>query len=674
MGSKGRGQETGFGRKLVYGLSHLLCGIAVVVVLLSLIQCTIKKPEAPSWRTNLVIPLANKAWDMPGLIDRLNQENLSTDSLGNPLFFYHSDLGTFAVAGSFAIPGSSQTIAESLGVIDLEPFAEAQTSVDLADYVALQAGEVPPGSFDISLPLPPMEDFTTATIQSGLEQVTIVNNFGLALDTVVVQVNDLGRGTPIAGYIIPGGLAAGGVAVDTIDLSGRTISNQFGLVLHCHTPGATAFSLAEKTLNSAIEMPAGLKVISATAKIPGLTKSFVQTIPLTSIHQIQTATLDRGRLVLDVQNSSDLTSDMNVTLSEVLRDGQPFVITQLIAAHQTGHFDYDLSGYSLVPSSQIMPQSLPVAVDVVIDSTAPLQVIISASDKFSIIASLQDVGLRRVEGILGETTVDFDDIQRTIDRPIGFDDVQLPAASAVLAVRNTVNIPGAMTITLDGDQGQHRVITGAITPGTPETPMTSLIVADDLASFLHPIPSVVTVSGTASFGDGVTVGSVSIDDYLSTDLTVSSPLELILDQTIIDADPQSSELDLDTAVVEALNSACIHVTFGNRLPLGASVEILLGGDSATLYSSPEIRLGPINVDAGVIGPDGIVIEPTEAQTAFTLDSAQLDILLHDTLWVGERITLHATGGSAVKATATDSLSITGYIEVAFDVNDNLWKD
>ena len=172
----------------------------------------------------------------------------------------------------------------------------------------------------------------------------------------------------------------------------------------------------------------------------------------------------------------------------------------------------------------------------------------------------------------------------------------------------------------------------------------------------------------------MTVGSVSIDDYLSTDLTVSSPLELILDQTIIDADPQSSELDLDTAVVEALNSACIHVTFGNRLPLGASVEILLGGDSATLYSSPEIRLGPINVDAGVIGPDGIVIEPTEAQTAFTLDSAQLDILLHDTLWVGERITLHATGGSAVKATATDSLSITGYIEVAFDVNDNLWKD
>jgi len=674
MGSNGRGQKTGFGRKLVYGLSHLLCGIVVVVVLLSLIQCTIKKPEAPSWRTNLIIPLANKAWDMRGLIDQLNQDNLTTDSLGNPLFFYHSDLGTFVVAGSFVIPGSSQAIAESLGVIDLKPFAVAQTSVDLADYVALQAGEVPSGSFDISEPLPPMGDFTAATVQSGFEQVTIANNFGLALDTVIVQVNDLGRGTPIGGYVIPGGLAAGDVAVDTIDLSGRTISNQFGLTLHCHTPGATAFSLAEKTLYSAVEMPAGLQVISATAKIPRLTKSFAQTVPLISVHQIQTATLDRGRLVLEVQNNSELGSELNVTLSELFRDGQPFVITQPIAAHQTGRFDYDLSGYCLVPSSQVMPQTLPIAVDVVIDSTAPLQVIVSAGDKFSIIASIQDVGLRRVQGVLGETTVDFDEIQRTIDKPIGFDEVQLPAASVVLAVRNTVNLPGSVTLTLDGDQGQHRVITGAITPGTPEAPMTSFIAADDLAAFLHPIPSVVTVSGTASFGDGATVGSVNMDDYLSADLTISSPLELILDQTTIDADLQSSDLSLDTAVVEALKSAYFHLTFGNRLPLGASVEILLGGDSATLYSSPEIRLGPISIDAGAIGPDGTVIEPTVAQMALTLDSTQLGVLLHDTLWVGERITLHATGGNAVKVTATDSLSITGYIEVDFDVNDNLWKD
>ncbi len=85
--NKKKNKKTKLSHRVLYWVSHIVCAFVIILAFLTLIQCTVKKPEAPSWETNLTVPLVNKTWGMAELIDKIDQENLMTDSLGNPYFF-----------------------------------------------------------------------------------------------------------------------------------------------------------------------------------------------------------------------------------------------------------------------------------------------------------------------------------------------------------------------------------------------------------------------------------------------------------------------------------------------------------------------------------------------------------------------------------------------------------
>lgn len=87
MPKRKRRNKTKWSHRLIYWFSHLLCAVLVILVFLTLVQCTIKKPEAPSWQADLVIPLMNESWDMATLIEKIDQDNLILDDQGNPCFF-----------------------------------------------------------------------------------------------------------------------------------------------------------------------------------------------------------------------------------------------------------------------------------------------------------------------------------------------------------------------------------------------------------------------------------------------------------------------------------------------------------------------------------------------------------------------------------------------------------
>lgn len=662
--------------RLLYWISHLLCGVVVIFLFLTLVQCTIKKPEAPTWDTNLVIPLVNKTWDMPELIDKLDQENLITDSLGNPLFFYEKMLDTISVSGSFVISDASRTLAESLGVVQLDPFTGANIGIILSDYISLQFGAVPPISFDISEPLPPMGEFAIATVESGFAVVTLVNDFGLNLDTVIVAINDVLLSNQVASYTVPGGIPSGGVQVDTIDLSGQTISNQLEIQMHCYTPGAVPFSLAGKSLSATVSMPEGPRVSSATAQIPRITKSFSETIDLTSVHQLQAAVLDGGELVLDIENNTNVAAGLTITLTDISSGGVPLVLYHQIIPNDTQQFVHDLTGYTIEPADQVMPQSIPFEIDAVIDSSAPQLVTISAGDKISVTSSVRNVSLASVQGIIAPTAADFDSIQQNIEIPKGFDQVQLTAAVLRLEVENTVNIAGTYDITIDGDQGQQKVLSGTVMPGTPQSPVTTVIIDSAMSAFMNPVPAVLTVDGSATFGDGSTPGSINADDYIAARVILSSPLEMILDSTTFDGGWESTAIDQSniTKLTNNVNMAHVYTTVVNHLPLGVSAEILLGGDSTTLYTGPEVVLGPITVSPGTLNPDGTVATETASESVIALDAEQVHVLENDPLWIGQVFILEDTNGQPVRITGADWLSLRGYIEVDFTVTEELWED
>jgi hypothetical protein len=652
MAHKRKRPETSLARRILYWTSHVFCAFLVVIVFLTLVQCTIKKPEAPSWQTNLVVPLANKTWNMAELIEKLDQENLEVDSLGNPIFYFENVLDTVSLNGSFAIGNVSQTVAESLGIISLDPFSGANVNINLGDYLVLVLGDIPPVSFDISEQLPAMTEFSSATIANGNAVVTIVNNFGLDLDTVIVTINDDVLASQVTTYSIPGGIPAGQTAVDTIDLSGSTISNQLSALIHCHTPGATSFSLSGKTMDATFDIPAGLSVSSATAEIPQISKSFSQNIDITGDHQLEVAVLDNGQLTLDIQNNTNLSATLTVTLSDIKNNGSSLVINQPVNPAQSQQITYNLTGYTLEPTDQVMPQSIAFDVDAVIDSSGSQMVTISEGDDITVITSVENLSFGSVQGIIGATSADFDSIQQDINPPKGFDNIQLPSAVLTLAIENAVNIPGSFTINVNGDQGQQKVINGSIAPGTTQSPVTTVIIDSSISTLMNPLPSLITVDGSATFGDGLTSGSITPNDYVVASITLSSPLEMIIDSTTFDGGVESSKIDQSdiTKITDNFKLAQIYTTVVNHLPLGASAEILMGGDSATLYSNPEVRLGPIVIDAGAVGPDGTVDSAIISQNVLTFDSVQVRVLENDILWIGELVTLHSTNSSSVRVT------------------------
>ncbi len=673
--SKKKNKKTAFSHRVLYWLSHIICAFVIILAFLTLVQCTVKKPEAPTWETKLTVPLVNKAWDMAELIDKIDQENLTTDSLGNPFFFYETVLDTVSVEGSFSIADAVDTIAESLGVVQLNPFGGAQVSVDLSDYVALQSGVVPPISFDITQSLPPMGEFATISVESGYTLVTIVNDFGLDLDTVIVTLNDLQLGAPVTVYDVPGGIPVGDIRVDTVDLSGKTISNQLELSLHCHTPGATSFSLADKSLAATVSMPEGPRVTSATAQLPQVTREFSDAVTISSVHQVQSALLSNGEAVLDIENNTNIPINLVITLDDIKDGTSPLTIDQAISGGQTGQFVYGLAGYTIEPADQIMPQALSISVAAIIDSSGSQLVTFNAGDKISVSTGIRNVSLASVRGILAPTSATFDNVQQTIELPKGFDHVQLTSAVMYLEIENSVDIPGSFALTIDGD-GRQKSLAGAISRGTPLSPTTTLIIDGDLADFLNPVPELLTVSGNAVFGDGVTAGSINADDYITASVTIRSPIEMVVDSTTIDGDWESSDIDDGTVtdIVNNTNEATLHLTVTNHLPVGMSARVLLSGDSATLYSDPEVVLGPMPVSAANLTGDGTVESAVVSEGVVRLNADEVQVLAHKPFWIGQIYTLHSTNGETVKFSPGDSFAVSGYIELDLNVSDWLWED
>lgn len=674
MGTKKRGREKGIGQTVLTVLGHILCAVIVIFLFITMTQCTIKKPEAPSWRTPLTIPLANKTWDMPELIEKIDQDNLGLDSAGNPVFVYEGVLDTITIERSFVIPDVSQTVAESLGIISLDPPSPAGININLGNYLTLVDGAIPPMSFEIIEVLPVLGEFTEATVYRGTEVITLDNDFGLTLDTVLVTLYDVGRDAILATYPIPGGLEPAEVSTHTINLAGRTVSNQFRLQIHCHTRGALSFSLSNRVLAASVGMPGGLDVTAATAQIPGISKTFSQTVPFESDHEIHSAEMDGGRLVLDVVNNTPLEAELTITLPDFQADGSPLVATLVVPGDEIRQVSVGLDGYTLIPEDQSIPQSFAVEISAAFDPTAPELATVAIDDNVAVTAAIRDVALGAVDGVLASVETEFANIREDITIPKGCEGVTFQKGTLTIIIDNGINLPGSFSATVTGSGGQAQTLAGQVSPGTTENRVTSMVVDTDAAAFLDPVPDFITVTGMAAFDGGQASTTIHPSDYLVASVILCSPLEVVIDSAVVDGGWEHTDLDLDTALVEHLAAARLHTVLRNRLPVGVSAEILFGSDSATLYSAPQVRIGPFIMSPGIVGPDGRVTEAAVSQPVVAMDSTQLQILQSDTLWIGELITLLGDAGTPLSLTATDSLTITGWLEIDVNVNDQLWED
>jgi len=240
-------------------------------------------------------------------------------------------------------------------------------------------------------------------------------------------------------------------------------------------------------------------------------------------------------------------------------------------------------------------------------------------------------------------------------------------AELALKIENGINFSGDLNLNIAGNQGKILNLQGAIASGNHESPVISVINNSSLADFLNPVPKEITVGGSIVFGDGLTSGTISIDDFIASKVRISSPLKAVIGQSVFEGDISSETISQDDMdkITRHLIQADFNSTITNHLPIGVSVEIYFSGDSSTVYSNPELTIGPVDVNPGIFGIDGEVISPTESENIISIDSNDIKILENPVLYSGQIITLAGSNGQVIKITGNDYVSARGFIQVQY---------
>lgn len=105
-----------------------------------------------------------------------------------------------------------------------------------------------------------------------------------------------------------------------------------------------------------------------------------------------------------------------------------------------------------------------------------------------------------------------------------------------------------------------------------------------------------------------------------------------------------------------IESGTIKYNLGNHLPFGIdSGMIYISDDSATVFSSPKIVIGPLTVLPALVDSDGIVTGMSTNLVSFALDSAQIALINRGTVFAGYTMISCGTNGLLLKAGYSDYL-------------------
>lgn len=633
----------------------------ILLMFLTIFQCSLKKPSSPVWETDLILPLINKTYDMVTIIEEADESSIYVDSLGQLCFSQEVDLDTTKIEELLTLHHSSYRVKETVGVLKIKSPDPQETEFVLTDVYQGEVGLVPPFSFALYKELEKMNTFSSVTLDQGKAIISAENHLSLDLDSLKIDLIDDQSQQIIETVTFPEGLREGAIDTLEVNLNGKSISNQISYSVQAHTPGDTILSLSDKYLKLGFSFSDSVSVREALAQIPEIQIGKTETYVIPTDDVVQRAVVKTGYVALNISNHTHLSSDLRIEMEAFTLEGVPLSTNRFLLPGDSVYVEIPLDGHIFQPASG---RELNVDLYALTQSTGTQQVWFASSDSIVVKADLSQLHFREVTGIVQPSLVHIDSIEKEIDLPQGFDAAHLPRASLSLEITNGVNLKGDLRVQIQGDGSQTIELSGSIDAGSASHPVKTIIIEDDLTHFLNPIPSRITVVGDVSFGDGVTSATITEEDFVRGKIVISSPLELILDFTQVQMDEGEDSLGEDERelVCKRLNNTKIISKFENHLPLEARVELYLK-TAPEVYSQPDLLIGPIELNSGEVDEDGKVITSTFSQDLTQLDKEKLKIFESVPFYVGGKIFFPGTEGEKVKFRATDYIKVSSYLEI-----------
>jgi hypothetical protein len=657
-----------------FGLKLVMVAF-IAVIILTLAQCSINKPESPTWETHFSLPLINRTIGTEELLDQLNQDGLSIDSNGGVNFSVNQQLDSVVLGqNEFTTPDLQYAVSATLGVVSVPVSAVPPVYVSLSAINGLasalpnDSAQVPAMRFDVFNDLDPIPDYSQAVIQTGQVSAFVNNSLGITLDLVIIDLYDLSQGIVIVRDTFPGPILPGTADTLIISLNGRTLSNSIRIHVDATTTGGNVDSASTRGITSGMFFNGDLTVTSAVAKIAAITRSFSQIAELSEPGRVDTANISGGEINLTFINATNLAADIQIAIPSIISNGQPLIVTQPVSPQSSSLVRVALAGKQLIPGGVSTPQYVTLDAQAICAGSGSGMVGVNETDSFHVDANFELVRFSSVVGSFDSIGTVFTGVTQQVDIPSGFENMELTAATLTLEIVNAIDQPGNLDVTILGSNGKQLALSGTIQPGTQSIPVTSLITNGNVADFLSPIPTDITVSGGVVFGNGAYTSTLRPNDYAVATIKIDAPFEVRLNETQIEASIERTTIDQED--IEPVKGNILQTQFvykiASHLPIGAGLDLYFGPDSATLFTNPQLVINALSISAGVTDSNGVVIDTVS--TGFeevVLDSTDFTIIENPVLFVSPVITLQSSNGKIVKLSGSDYINIIGRIEVDY---------
>lgn len=654
--------------------SRILLSLIVITIFLTLVQCTVKSPEAPTWNTTFSVPVINRLYQMDELVEKIGQDELGIDSLGNVSFSVTETIDPIGIdTAQLATADISFSQSEVLGLIDINPPVFTPLNVSLSSITGL-ATALPGDSafvdslmFSISNNFPQIQEFSSATIATGHIDISVDNYLGVSIDTLLIQLYDRQTASVVQLDTVVQSIPDSSSYLHTMNLNGRTLSNYLRVDVAAFTPGGLVQNFSARSIQTNADFGSTITVSEAVAQVPPMPDMNFSNklgLSLNPGEQIDSAQLGSGNIIMYVTNNSSLDATVNITVPSLELGGTTYTLSQPILGGQTININTDLANYNLIPLDDTVLINLAVS----LPGSGINLVPINETDSFTVSTSIGNLTFNSISGIIPDNTTNFANITQELTAPDGFNEISFVSAVLSLNIENGVDLPGNLACTLSASNGKVLEITGTIAPKGTAVRQLTTITNNDVADFLNPIPDSVTIGGSISFGDNV-AHTLNVSDSIFASFDIYAPLHVKVDNAeITDIDIEREALDSSdmAQITEHVTEARFVYTITSHLPLGISAVVAMGSDSAALYTTPELVIDTFYAAAAPVDPlTGITTTEQVSEGEILLDSLDIQILQNDTLFIRPILVLNSSDTSGVLLTGSDYFSIQGRIEVEY---------
>jgi len=683
--------------------------IATAFLFLILFRCSIQKPEAPQFQVPVNLVLIDTTYSIEELSSE--SDNLSINESSVLEIGYRGEIDTIKVEDELSL--DSQYFHSQYEIGDLELIINKSYRDSSLNFTNLLPGidqyhntsqVIAPFSFSyIQSDSIRLEDVRYATISSGTAVVTIENYLPVPINPPLIaeiynKNQELIRRIEFT-ETIP---ANNGKVAKTVDLANTRFSSPLYLFLSGQSSGSGGNYVNINIQEDYVVIDIFVETITAsevTAQMDPVLITSNKEINLTDKINIQEAEIFSGNLDLHLKNDIPLGVNGTITFEDIFdQTGASLKLdVSLGVANPSSEWKktIQLNGYIIKPllvaGGQL--QTTKVNVKIQTEDTGSEVVKVKSNDSIVMEVSLTDIKFLYVTGMLERTELAIPPYSTEVDLPEGVDNLQFNKARLNLDIYNRINFPVEVDVNLKGISKSNQVVNLSIQEILPPRGFNAEAILkiqlnesnSNILPFINNLPTKIEITGNSVVGGDNNIFTIHRDDYVRAIYDISAPLQMIFEDKIIKLDttelsilPENYEDDVDGNSVEAsimdhLVSATMKVAVANHLPLGMKIQLVISEDLATLFSNPDLLIGPIEIPAGVTDGNGDVIAENTKSNDISLSDADLNIFKNNTatpktIYIGTEIYLDGSDGKLVSVYNSDYLMLNATINLTVDVN------